>query len=466
MGTTRIGSRDPSPDAGRDVIGDGAERLAPLLGGRLAAVPRAEQHHLVAGRGRLVAEVDDELVHADRARDRPAAAARADQRQAGRAPRHPVRVPEGHQAEGGLAGRHVPVAVRDAGARGHPLDHGQPGAQRHRRAQPRRRAAGQGGQAVDGPAEAHQVQPGLRDGQRGGGVGDVPDLGRDAGLLGDRDRVGERGELGGDRRVPGDVGAGEVRPQARHPDRAAGLGVQGGLHHPGPVRRGGAAPAQPGVGLEVQPGPDAGPDGRGLDHRDERDRAGRDVDVEADRLGGVAEGHQAQHRRGDPGPPERDRLGQVGDAQPAGPAGQRGPGGRDHAVAVPVGLHHGHHLAAAHQLAQRGDVAGDRAEVDESLPVHAVTGSGTRPAAPGPGPRPRSGPGPARRVRRSPGPPRPAARPGRAGRPPPGPPGRAQGPARAARRPARTARRRCPRWPATACRWGSPGRARQHPAAR
>ena len=94
------------------------------------------------------------------------------------------------------------------------------------------------------------------------------------------------------------------------------------------------------------------------------------IDVAADRLGGVAEGHQAQHRRGDPGPAERDRLGQVGDAQPAGPAGQRGPGGRDHAVAVPVGLHRGHHLAAAYQVAQRGDVAGDRAEVDEGLPVH------------------------------------------------------------------------------------------------
>src|SRR5215472_15300350 len=103
--------REPGPDAGRDVIGDGAERLAPLLRGRLAVVPGAEQHHLVADRGRLVAEVDHELVHADRARDRPAAAARADQGQTRRAPRHPVRVPEGYQAEGGRAGGHVAVAV-------------------------------------------------------------------------------------------------------------------------------------------------------------------------------------------------------------------------------------------------------------------------------------------------------------------------------------------------------------------
>ena len=144
------------------------------------------------------------------------------------------------------------------------------------------------------------------------------------------------------------------------------------VDHGGPVGRGGAAPAQPGVGLEVQPGPDAGPDRRGLDLRDERGRGGRDVHAVADRLAGVAEGHQAQHRRGDARLPERDRLGQVGDAQPGRPAGQRRPGGRDHAVAVPVGLHHGHHLAAADQLAQGRDVAGDRAEVDEGFPVHAV----------------------------------------------------------------------------------------------
>ena len=170
--------------------------------------------------------------------------------------------------------------------------------------------------------------------------------------------------------MPGDIGAGEVRPQAHHLYRAAGLGVQGGLDQPRPVRRRSAAPAQPGVGLEVQPGPDADPVGRGRDLRGERDRAGRDVDVVPDRLGGIAEGHQAQHRDGDARLAERDGLGQVGDAQPAGPAGQRRAGGRHHAVAVPAGLHHGHHLAAAHQFGQRRDVPGDRAEVDESLPVH------------------------------------------------------------------------------------------------
>ena len=187
-------------------------------------------------------------------------------------------------------------------------------------------------------------------------------------FLGQRDRVGERGELGGDGRVPGDVGAGEMGPQARHLDRAAGLGGQGGLHHGRPVRRGGAAPAQPGVGLELQPGPDAGRLGGRLDPGHERDRARCDVHVAADRLGRIAERHQAQHRRRDARPAQRDRLVQVRHAQPALPA-QRRPGGPDHAVAVPVGLHRGQHLAAADQLAQRGHVTGDRAEVDDSFPV-------------------------------------------------------------------------------------------------
>ncbi len=102
---------------------------------------------------------------------------------------------------------------------------------------------------------------------------------------------------------------------------------------------------------------------------------------------GAPQGHQAEHRGGDPGPPQRERLVGVHDPQPAGPAGQRRPGRRDHAVAVPVRLHHRHQLAAAHPLGQRGDVAGDRAQVDVRLPVHAPTGSGTRPAAPGRHPR-------------------------------------------------------------------------------
>ena len=42
----------PGPDAGCDLVGDAAERLAPFLRGGLAVVARAEQHHLIARRGR------------------------------------------------------------------------------------------------------------------------------------------------------------------------------------------------------------------------------------------------------------------------------------------------------------------------------------------------------------------------------------------------------------------------------
>ena len=227
------------------LVGDGAEGLAPLLGGGLAVVPRAEQHDFLAGRHRLVAEVDDELIHAHRARDGPPAAARGHQRPSGRRARHAVRVAERHQPERGLAVGDVPVAVGHAGAGRHPLDQGQPGAQRHGRPQPGRRAARQGGHAVQAAAEPHQVQPGAGHGQRGRGVGDVPDLGRDARLLGVRDRVGERRELGGDRRVPGQVGAGEMGPQAGDLQPPGGLGGQGGVDQPrasprGWLRRGSA----------------------------------------------------------------------------------------------------------------------------------------------------------------------------------------------------------------------------------
>ena len=209
----------------------------------------------------------------------------------------------------------------------------------------------------------------LRHGQRARGVGDVPDLGGDARFLGLRDRVGEHGELGGDRRVSGQVGAGEVGPQAHHPEPSGGLGGQRGLNHGGPVRGGGPAAAEPGVGLEMQPGRDAGPNRRLRHPGHHRHRGGGDVNARADCVGGLADGHQAQHRDGDPGRAQRERLGQVGGAEPGRAARQCGPGGRDHAVAVPVCLDHRHDLTAADALAQRHHVAGDRTEVDVRLPV-------------------------------------------------------------------------------------------------
>ena len=112
-----------------------------------------------------------------------------------------------------------------------------------------------------------------------------------------------------------------------------------------------------------------------------------------------------------------------GDAQPGGPAGHRGPGRRDHAVPVAVGLDHGHHLAAGHPGPQHVDVAADRAEVDEGLGVQVLAGARALagPGLAGRGMLTRTGPRGTRRAGRGPRrPPRSALPPGRwLARPPP-----------------------------------------------
>ncbi len=69
-----VSSGYPAGKVGHDLVGDRAQGVRPLLGRGLTGVPRAEQHHLVAGLGRLGPEVDHGQVHADRAGDAPAAA--------------------------------------------------------------------------------------------------------------------------------------------------------------------------------------------------------------------------------------------------------------------------------------------------------------------------------------------------------------------------------------------------------
>src|SRR6185437_11310634 len=58
-----------------DLVGHGAERVRPLLGGRLPRVAGAEQDHLVARLHGQVADVDDGVVHVDGAGDGEPAAA-------------------------------------------------------------------------------------------------------------------------------------------------------------------------------------------------------------------------------------------------------------------------------------------------------------------------------------------------------------------------------------------------------
>ena len=138
---------------------------------------------------------------------------------------------------------------------------------------------------------------------------------------------------------------------------------------PRPVGGGGAAPAQPGVGLQMDPGRAPG-DRRGRGQpRAPVGRSGRQVHLGGDGLGVVVlgDGHQAQDRLFDAGRAQLERLGHVHDAQPVGAAAHRRPGGRNRAVAVPVGLDHRHHRGGGHVRPQRRDVPGDRAELDASL---------------------------------------------------------------------------------------------------
>ena len=175
---------DPRADPGDDLVGDGAGRVGPVLRGRLAVVAGAEQHHLVARRDVVVAEVEHELVHADPAGDGPAAPGSEHRPDVAAGARDAVGVAERHQRRGWSPGRWCRVPVGHAAAGRHPLDQGtgprrasSPGAARTPRGRPRR-----------GPARARRRRcPGrtrskcvLGRGQGGGRVGQVAHLGVDA----------------------------------------------------------------------------------------------------------------------------------------------------------------------------------------------------------------------------------------------------------------------------------------------
>src|SRR5215471_3712693 len=228
-------------EAGGDLVGDRAYRVGPVLGRRLARIARPEQQYLVPFSSGFRAEVNHEHVHGHRARDEPAPAPGIDLDQAGRVPRHAFGVAHRNEPQGAPAAGHVPVAVGHPGTRRHLLDLHQPGPHGHRRPQPGRHRAGQGGQACHPAAAPHQVEPGLWQGQRGRGVGQVADLGLDARLFGDRDGLAEHRHLGVDRPVTRHVRAGQMGPQANYLDLASCLGRQGGGHQARPLRHGGPA---------------------------------------------------------------------------------------------------------------------------------------------------------------------------------------------------------------------------------
>ena len=182
-------------------------------------------------------------------------------------------------------------------------------------------------------------------GQRRRGVGQMPDLGVNTGVLGDRQGHPEGGELVVGFGPLGFVGDGEVGEDAHDPQEAPVLVLHGFAHEPVPVRDGCAVAAQSGVDLQVDAcrtflfagrrnnplqlpagAPDVDPGGH----------CGGEV-----ALAGVQPG---EHWGFDPGRAQGQGLGDVGDAQPAGPGAEGRAGNGDGAMAVRVGLNHRHDL--------------------------------------------------------------------------------------------------------------------------
>ena len=145
------------------------------------------------------------------------------------------------------------MPVGHPGTRRHPLDLSQPGSQRHRGPELRRRAAWQGREPVNGTARPDQVEPCLWEGQRGSRIGNVAYLGPGPRLLRALKGPRERIELAPDRRIPGQVGGSEVRPEPGDLKIAGGLPGQGRVQHSGPLAGSRAAAGQAGIRLEMQP---------------------------------------------------------------------------------------------------------------------------------------------------------------------------------------------------------------------
>src|SRR5580704_6854041 len=140
---SRVSSRHLTRKPRDDLVRKRAKQVSPLLRRRLTAIAWAEQHDLVASLRWLVAQLENDLVHIDRSRDLEPPTAQEYPALIGRVPRDALVVAERHQPERHVAIGDVPVRVGHAGVRRHALDLDQPYPQRHRRAQPAWRAAGQ-----------------------------------------------------------------------------------------------------------------------------------------------------------------------------------------------------------------------------------------------------------------------------------------------------------------------------------
>ena len=251
------------------------------------------------------------------------------------------------------------------------------------------------------------------------------------------------------------------RPRARRrPAPASACGDAGRPSRP----RWRTAAGQPGVDLQVHPGGAAGRPGGGGDLVQRPGRVGRQVDVGGDRLREVRRrARAARTARGAliAGRPQRERLGELGDAEPGRAAGDRGRA-RDGTRPCPYASA----LTTAITSARRRAPASARRRWPRMAPRSTSASAGST------GPRcgvvltraSLSGRaiGARHRVERaapaSTGPPPLARRPGAAVHGGRHGAGRAAGPARrrAASRPPRRARRRSRPWPARAARRAGP----------
>ncbi len=177
-------------------------RARPVLGGGLAVVARAEQHHGVAGRLRRVrAQVEHELVHAHPTGDaeptapdlhRPAPGAVG--RPGGRAAARRRRSRSGRARARSRASWCRRARRRRPARRGPRLAEGQVRLQPHRRAQPevgRSPEVRHRGQPVDRQPGPHQVVVHRGVGERRRGVGQVADLESAPRDSATRNRLGE-----------------------------------------------------------------------------------------------------------------------------------------------------------------------------------------------------------------------------------------------------------------------------------
>ena len=255
--------------------------------------------------------------------------------------------------------------------------------QRHRRPQTHVAALRDRRLPVHRDTGAHHVERQIRPGQRRRRIAQVHNVVRDTRTPGRGGHLGQATGLLVVERMIRHVAVREVRHQAAHRHRTV---AQGARQRGQDVRvfvRADAVATQTGVCFDGHHRGAAGacrgveqvvhlPQGR---HRD------LDVGLQRGREVGAGRMQPAQDRRGDPVPAQCERLVDRDDPESGGSRGQRGPGHRGGAVAVTVGLDHGHHRGRTHAVAHHTHVVGDGVEVDHRAGcVHEpVLGSGHRP---------------------------------------------------------------------------------------